>query len=104
MPEIGTSSLMSGEGRRSACATPRLSSTLPLFSGLAHCGRCSGPGYGAAGSEQHLAGFKVSAHNTAGAGGVVGGICGLRDVWFVSGGSAAQSSVSECEFVLPWTG
>ena len=29
MPAIGTSSLMSGEGRRSACATPRLSSTLP---------------------------------------------------------------------------
>jgi hypothetical protein len=30
MPEIGMSSLMSGEGKRSATATPRLSSTLPL--------------------------------------------------------------------------
>jgi hypothetical protein len=29
MPETGTSSLMSGEGKRSACATPRLFSTLP---------------------------------------------------------------------------
>jgi len=32
MPEIGTSGLMSGEGRRAATRTPRLSSTLPLVS------------------------------------------------------------------------
>jgi hypothetical protein len=30
MPEIGTSGLMSGEGKRSAYAKPRLSSTLPV--------------------------------------------------------------------------
>ncbi len=29
MPEIGTSGLMSGEGKRIARTTPRLSSTLP---------------------------------------------------------------------------
>jgi hypothetical protein len=30
MPEIGTSGLMSGEGKRNACAVTRLSSTLLL--------------------------------------------------------------------------
>ncbi len=36
MPEIGTSGLMSGEGKRIAQTTPRLSSTLPWRNSEAH--------------------------------------------------------------------
>jgi hypothetical protein len=50
MPEIGTSGLMSGEGKRSICLTaapPRLSSTLPAKPGLqaTEFQRAADPGY-----------------------------------------------------------